>query len=245
MDRRTNRLLRAVCAGLLALGLTGALPACNAPGGPDHAAGHPHAAPAAHDAAGPHHGFSDVARFVAIFDDPERDAWQRPAEVIALLELGPGMTVADVGAGTGYFEPHLAAAVGPRGQVLALDVEPNMVSHMRERFRDAGLANVEARRVAPGDPGLAPASVDRVLIVDTWHHVEDREHYAAKLREAVRPGGVVLVVDFTAESPHGPPARMRLPPEQVGAELSAGGFEVEVLDESLPWQYVVRGRVAP
>jgi len=152
------------------------------------------------------------------------------------------MTVADIGAGTGYFEPHLGRAVGPAGRVLALDVEPNMVDHLRERCAEAGLANVEARRVAPEDTGLAPASIDRILIVDTWHHVGERERYAARLREALRPDGAVLVVDFTLASPHGPPPPMRLSAEEVAAELAAGGLAVEVVPETLPWQYVVRGR---
>jgi SAM-dependent methyltransferase len=210
----------------------------------DHAAGHPgaHGHHGHHGAHGGHHDFSDVARFAAIFDDPERDAWQRPAEVSALLLIEPGMTVADLGAGTGYFAPHLASAVGPSGHVLALDTEPNMVEHMRERVREAGLPNVEPRVVAPDDPGLAPGSADRVLIVDTWHHIEARDAYAAKLREALRPGGFVLVVDFTRESPHGPPPGMRLDAETVSAELRAGGLDVELVEETLPYQYAVRGR---
>lgn len=210
----------------------------------DHAAGHPgaHGHHGHHGAHGDHHDFSDVERFAAIFDDPERDAWQRPAEVSALLQIEPGMTVADLGAGTGYFLPHLASAVGPSGHVLALDVEPNMVEHMRERARQAELSNVEPRMVGPDDPGLAPGSTDRVLIVDTWHHIAAREAYAARLREALRPGGFVLVVDFTRDSPHGPPPGMRLDAETVSAELRAGGLEVEVVEETLPYQYAIRGR---
>lgn len=228
----------AVCAVLAA----GLLLACRSVEVPGHAEHHPGAGTSAHDGSGHRHGFADAERFAEVFDDPARDEWQRPADVIALLELKPGMTVVDLGAGTGYFEPHLSAAVGPRGRVLALDVEPNMVAYMEKRFAKSGLANVEARRVAPDDPGLAPASVDRILIVDTWHHVDERESYAARLREILRPGGAVLIVDFTPESPHGPPARMRLSPERVRAELSAGGLHAEVLPETLPWQYAVRGR---
>lgn len=150
------------------------------------------------------------------------------------------MTVADLGAGTGYFLPHLAAAVGPSGRILALDVEPGMVAHLQRRIRDAGLGQAEAREVAPDDPGLAPASVDRLLIVDTWHHIGDRERYAAHLRESLRPGGVLVVVDFTPESPHGPPPAMRIPASVVERELATAGFRTEVLATELPHQYVVR-----
>ena len=186
--------------------------------------------------------FSDVERFAEIFDDPDRSEWQRPDEVVGLLGLSRGMVVVDLGAGTGYFEPHLAAVVGSEGRVVALDIEPAMVEHMNERFEAAGIENVEARVVAEDDPGLAPASVDRILIVDTWHHLPARARYAKRLRAALRPGGEVLVVDFTPESPHGPPASMRLSEERVAEELSGAGFEVEILEESLPWQYVIRGR---
>jgi len=210
---------------------------------PDHAAGHPGAGGEhAHDhhGQGHHHDFSDVERFAAIFDDPARDEWQRPQEVVSHLALTDGAVVADLGAGTGYFLPHLSPAVGAEGRVLALDVEEAMVAHMQERIAEAEMANAEARVVPTDAPGLEPASVDRVLIVDTWHHIAEREAYSARLAEALRPGGFVLVVDFTMDSPHGPPASMRLTAEQVAAELEAGGLTTEIVQETLPYQYVVR-----
>lgn len=209
--------------------------------GADHAAGHPGGH--GHHGHGAHHDFSDVERFAAIFDDPERDEWQRPTEVVALLELGDSLVVADLGAGTGYFAPHLSPAVGAQGRVLALDVEEAMVAHMQTRFAEAGFDNTEARVVAPADPGLERASVDRILIVDTWHHISDRAEYGAKLRSALRPGGFVLIVDFTPDSPHGPPPAMRLSAESVLAECEAAGFEARVLEEALPYQYVVRAQL--
>lgn len=194
-----------------------------------------------HDGAGMRHSFEDAERFARVFDDPERDAWQRPREVVALLALAPGMTVADLGAGTGYFLPHLAAAVAPGGTVLGLDVEPNMVEWMNRRIARDGLEGAVAQVVAPDDPGLDPSSVDRILTVDTWHHVDDRPAYAARLRGALRPGGSLLVVDFDLDSPRGPPRAHKLDPAVVVDELRGGGFrDVVVLEESLPDQYVVR-----
>jgi len=193
-----------------------------------------------HHGQGHDHDFSDVERFAAIFDDPERDEWQKPDEVVALLELEAGQAVADLGAGTGYFLSRLSAAVGPEGRVLALDVEPNMVAHMEERIAAEELANTEARVVPTDGPGLEPASVDAILIVDTWHHVGEREAYAEKLFAALKPGGAVFVVDFTRDAPHGPPAEMRLSPLQVAEELAPAGFEISTLEETLPHQYVVR-----
>ena len=100
----------------------------------------------------------------------------------------------------------------------------------------------EVRTVQPDDPGLHGSPVDRILIVNTWHHIGDRESYSRKLHEALTPGGRVLVVDFTHQSSHGPPVSQRLRPEEVMAELQAGGFDVEILKESLPDQYIVVGR---
>lgn len=188
-----------------------------------------------------HHDFHDAAAWAQRFDDPSRDAWQKPDEVVALLQLRPGMTVADLGAGTGYLEPHLSRAVGELGHVLALDVEPSMVEYLRARATREGLANVEARRVAPDDPGLAPASVDRVVIVDTWHHLPDRASYVRKLAAALVPGGTVTIIDFTPESTMGPRVAERVTADQAVAELRAGGLRAEIVPETLPEQYVVRG----
>lgn len=192
---------------------------------------------------GMQHDFSDVERFEAAFDAPERAAWQHPAEVVHLLGAAPGQTVVDLGAGTGYFLPYLAVAVGASGRVLALDSEPAMIEHVRRRARREGLANVEARTVPAEGVELPPESVDRILVVDTWHHLPDRARYAAGLRDALRPGGEILVVDFTFESRHGPSVEHRLPPERVAEELASARLDVEVVSgEGLPDQYVVRAK---
>ncbi|HVZ35960.1 MAG TPA: methyltransferase domain-containing protein [Polyangiaceae bacterium] len=189
-----------------------------------------------------HVDFSNAERLSKKFDDPERDAWQHPDEVIERMHIPWGGSVADLGTGTGYFVERLSHAVGPKGSVLALDVEPNMVAFVQRRAAQLGLGNVQARVVAADDPGLAPASVARVLIVDTWHHIDDRGRYAQKLARALEPGGEVWVVDFTLESKRGPPPRHRLAPERVVQELEAGGLHAEVVPgETLPDQYIVRG----
>lgn len=176
-------------------------------------------------------------------DDPERDAWQRPQAVMRLLECRPGMTAADLGAGTGYFIGYLAQAVGHGGRVLALDSDRAMIDRLRRRIDDHGLPNVLPILVEPDDPGLAPRSVDRILVVNTWHHIHDRVGYAGKLLTALRPQGLLLIVDFTRESPEGPPAKHRLARERVLQELRAAGFDADPLEESLPYQYAIAGRV--
>ena len=189
------------------------------------------------------HRFEHADQWAKEFDDPSRDAWQQPERVIAAMQIAPGMTVADIGAGTGYFEPHLSQATGASGKVQALDVEPDMVAHLRDRALREHLDNVEARQVAPDDPGLARASVDRVLIVDTWHHLANRTVYAARLAAALKPGGAIIVVDFRHEAHRGPPPEHRIAPEEVVRELAAAGLTARVVDVGLPEQYVVMGSI--
>jgi SAM-dependent methyltransferase len=188
------------------------------------------------------HRFERAEDWARLFDHPARAAWQKPDEVVALTALAPGMTVVDLGAGTGYFLSRLSRAVGPAGSVIATDIEPDMVRYLNERAVREGLANVKAVAAPADDVGVPAGSADRILIVDVWHHISDRERYAARMARALKPGGAVVVVDFTMESRRGPPAEHRLPPERVIAELGAGGLAAELVSESLPDQYVVIGR---
>jgi cyclopropane fatty-acyl-phospholipid synthase-like methyltransferase len=187
------------------------------------------------------HRFERADQWAAVFDAPDRDEWQRPDDVIALLALAPEMTVADVGAGTGYFTVRLARAV-PHGHVIATDIEPDMVRYLGERAAHEHLDNVRAVLAAGDDPKLEAGSVDRILIVDVWHHVANRGRYAAGLAAALRPGGMIAIVDFTATATHGPPRAHRLAPEIVIADLAAVGLDATLATSSLPEQYVVIAR---
>ena len=116
-----------------------------------------------------------------------------------------------------------------------------MVAYMQERIHKEGWANARASQVSPKDPGLLPESVDRVLVVNTWHHLPDRREYLKKLRRGLKADGQVLIVDFTQEAPFGPPKAARLSAAEVLAEVEADGqFLADVVEESLPHQYVVR-----
>lgn len=186
------------------------------------------------------HRFTNPEELAQRWDSPERDAWQRPDVVLEAMAIEPGMTVADLGAGTGYFVPHLAKAVGDSGAVLALDVEPKMVSYLAERAQREGLSQVEARQVPTTEPGLEPDSIDRLLTVNTWHHIDRRRDYSLALFKAIKPGGRVVVVDYKREEGiPGAPMKMRLDPSVVIAELEAGGFEARLVEASLPRQYIV------
>jgi ubiquinone/menaquinone biosynthesis C-methylase UbiE len=93
-----------------------------------------------------------------VFNDPARDAWQKPEDVVRAMSISPGMSVADIGAGTGYFLPHLARAVGPAGNVVGVDIEPDMVRHTNDRASRDHLPNVHAMLTRPDDPGLPERS---------------------------------------------------------------------------------------
>jgi len=189
------------------------------------------------------HRFAVAQDWVDRFEGPDRDRWQRPEHVVALVGVVPGMTVADLGAGTGYFEPYLSRAVGETGRVLALDIEPSMIDYIDKRAAAAGLVNVEARVIGVDDPALPAGGIDRVLIVNTWHHIAARARYAERLRAGLRSGGAVYIVDFTLDTELGPPRRHRLAPEVVVAELVAGGLDASVVaGDGLEHQYVVVGK---
>ncbi len=185
--------------------------------------------------------FQDAEEWAKRFDDPERDAWQMPTEVVSLMKIEQGMSVADIGAGTGYFLPYLSVAVGENGSVLGLDIEDDMVRYMDLRAENEKLLNVNAKVVTVADPGLAPASTDRILIVDTWHHIPNRIEYTKKMAAGLRAGGSIFIVDFTLETERGPHKNHRLSPESIVDELKQAGLAAEIISEPLPDQFVVQG----
>ena len=188
------------------------------------------------------HSFGGAEHWARVFDDPARDEWQKPHEVIQALNLAPDAVVADIGSGTGYFSIRLAHFV-PKGRVFGVDIEPDMVKYLAERAKREGLANVTAVAGQPGDARL-PAKVDLVLMVDVFHHIADRGPYFRRLRNSLKSGGQVAIIDFKKNSPMGPPAGERIAPDEVKTELRAAGYApVKELD-FLPDQYFLIFRVA-
>jgi len=185
-----------------------------------------------------HHRFENAAEWVARFDDPARAAWQKPEEVVKALGLASGGAVADIGAGTGYFNRFLSAAVGPSGKVCAIDVEPSMVAHMKERAVTEKTPNVVAILAEPSDPKIPAAGVDVVLVCDTYHHIDNRLVYFERLKKSLRPGGRLAIIDFKpGDLPVGPPAEHKLAPEFVIAEMTKIGWRVSRQPDFLPYQY--------
>jgi ubiquinone/menaquinone biosynthesis C-methylase UbiE len=179
----------------------------------------------------------DPAAYVAMLEDPSRDAYQKPDEVVASLALKPGEVIADIGSGSGYFTLRLAARVGSGGRVYAVDVDPEMVRHLNRRLRDAGLRNVRVVLADPDDP-LLPEPVDRFFIVDTWHHIEKQGEYLGLMRKLLAPGGQVVMIDFRKEElPVGPPLAMKISRGDLIGQMEANGFRLVKEHTFLPYQY--------
>jgi len=172
-------------------------------------------------------------------NDPERDAWQHPKEVIDALKIEPGAVVADLGAGGGYFTFRLSDAVGPRGRIYAVDVDE--VSHRyieEEAGRRGGMpGNVELLLATPTDPRLPARAVDLIFTCNTYHHLPDRQQYFASLQRALRPDGRVAIIDYKDE---GWIARLfghATAKETVRQELERAGYRLLQTFEFLPRQH--------
>ena len=185
-----------------------------------------------------HRLHGDPAAYIAFLDDPARDAYQKPDEVMKALELRAGEVVADIGAGSGYFAVRFARAVGDAGRVYAVDISPDMIRHLNRRIRDAGIRNVVTVLSEPDDPLLPDASVDRFVIVDTWHHVEDQRKYLDLLKRMLKPGGQVVHIDFQKRDlPVGPPVGMKIAREDLVKQMEDAGFRLAAEHTFLPYQY--------
>ena len=188
------------------------------------------------------HSFSGAEHWARVFDDPARDEWQKPHEVIQALNLAPNAVVADIGSGTGYFSIRLAHFV-PKGRVFGVDTEPDMVKYLAERAKRDGLTNVTAVAGKSDDPRL-PAKADLVMMVDVFHHVAGRVQYFRRLQNSLKAGGRVAIIDYKKDSPMGPPASERITADGVKAELRAAGYVLLKEHDFLPHQYFLIFRVA-
>jgi cyclopropane fatty-acyl-phospholipid synthase-like methyltransferase len=183
----------------------------------------------AHDS---HHRFDDPDVWASRFEDPKRTEWQKPDEVIAALGLKPDSKVADIGSATGYFPVRLAKAV-PQGKVYGVDVESSMVEYLNRRAEREGITNLISILAAFDDPKI-PEPVDVVLIVNTYHHIENRQAYFSKLAGSVKPGGKLAVIDFMPSSKMGPGEKLNS--TQIEAELKEAGWQLAET-RALPEQY--------
>lgn len=182
-------------------------------------------------AAHQHHPPASPEEYIRVLSDPRRDSWQKPHDVIMALDLKPAESVADIGAGSGYFTRRFAMHAGT---VYAVDIDPKLL----EAATKGAPANVKSVLAAPDDPRLPPASVDMIFFCDVLHHIENRAAYYPKLAAALKPGGRIVIVDFYKKPlPVGPPEKMKLSEQQVVAELETAGFRKTRSYAFLPYQY--------
>ena len=193
-----------------------------------------------HEEPGGHHQHHDrtAEEWADILERKDRDEWQKPDEVVAALELKGGESVADIGAGSGYFSVRLAQAVASSGKVYAVDIQQDLIDYLGNRARQGGLSNLIPTLGAPDDPNLPAGAVDLIFICDVVHHIENRQSYYAKLAAALAPGGRIAIVDFyKRELPVGPGAAMKIAKPDMIAELGQAGFRLAASHDFLPYQY--------
>ena len=193
-----------------------------------------------HGEANAHMHKNDFEDLVKRFDDPARDDWQKPDEVIAFLGDLVDKTVMDIGCGTGYFSFKLVEA---GALVIAADVDDRFLDLVNTKKQEGGVQNAQlsTRKLPYDSPELAASEVDMVLIVDTYHHIEDRENYFKKVKAGLKEDGRLVVIDFKKEdSPMGPPKAMRMSASFVQSELEGAGFSEFSTDSLLlPYQYIL------
>jgi ubiquinone/menaquinone biosynthesis C-methylase UbiE len=173
-----------------------------------------------------------------VLEDPARDAYQKPHEVVMALGLKEGETIADIGAGSGYFAFRFSRHVGENGRVYAVDINPEMIVYMNRRIRDMKVKNMVTVLSAPDDPLLMDGSIDRFFICETWHHIQNQTQYLVLIMKMLKPGGQVVMIDFQKRDlPVGPPNEMKIAREDVIKQLQAAGFQLEKENSFLPYHY--------
>lgn len=173
-------------------------------------------------------------------DRPEREAEEAPDGALDSLGIRAGMTVADVGAGTGYMALRMARRVGPTGKVYANDLQPEMLQKLRARSQREKLANVETVQGTEADPRLPPGTLDLVLLVDVYHEFSEPQAMLAKIRESLKPDGRLVLLEYRKEDPAIPiriEHKMSVP--EVKTEVEAEGFKLDGVIEKLPRQHII------
>ena len=180
----------------------------------------------------------DPELYLGALEDPKRDAYQKPQEVMGALGLKAGEVIADIGAGSGYFTFRLAHQVGDRGKVYAVDVSSDMIRHINRRIRELKAKNVVSILADPDDPLLPEASVNRFFFSDSWHHIENQTKYLSLLKKMLKPGGEIIMIDFhKKELPVGPPMQMKIAREDLIKQMESNGFRLMKEHTFLQYQY--------
>jgi ubiquinone/menaquinone biosynthesis C-methylase UbiE len=175
----------------------------------------------------------------------ERIEEEEPEVALDVIKIAKGASVADIGAGSGYMTVRLARRVGPEGQVYANDLQPQMLALLQRRLTRERIANVTVVQGAVDDPRLPPASVDLELMVDVYHELSQPQAMLRRLREALKPGGRLVLLEYRKEDPS-IPIRLehKMTVAEARMEVEAEGFTLSKVDESLPRQHILMFSVA-
>lgn len=175
---------------------------------------------------------------------PERESEEAPTKAIEALGLTPGMTVADIGAGSGYYASRMAKKVGPAGRVFATDIQPGMIELLNRRVASEGLGNVTSVLGAMDDPRLPAASIDLAIMVDVYHELQQPQVFLQRLKATFKPGGRLVLVEFRKEDPKVPILEVhKMSVAEVKQELEAEGYVLDKVIDVLPWQHIIVLRV--
>lgn len=175
----------------------------------------------------------------------DRETTEKPDHVLDVLGIREGQTVADVGAGSGYFTVRIAKRVGARGRVLATDLQPEMLAMLKTKTESLKLTNVVPILTTESDAKLPKREVDLVLMVDVYHELPKPAETLAQVRAALRPDGRLALVEYRAEDPEVPiKPEHKMTLVQIKKELGANGFVFRASDESLPQQRIVTFGIA-
>jgi predicted methyltransferase len=170
----------------------------------------------------------------------EREQEEAPSKAIDALDLKPGMVVADVGAGSGYYTSRISKRLGPSGRVYATDIQPGMIELLNRRVANEGLSNVTTILGTMEDPKLPPRSIDLAIMVDVYHELQQPQLFLQRLKETFKPGGRLVLLEFRKEDPNVPILEVhKMSVAEVKAELEAEGFALERVINALPWQHII------
>jgi ubiquinone/menaquinone biosynthesis C-methylase UbiE len=167
--------------------------------------------------------FADVEKYIEFLERKDRAIWQKPDAVISTMELKGTETIADVGAGSGYFSFRFASKL-PKGKVIAIDIEPEMIRHIHHKVMSSDIENIEVVLASEDDPKV-PEKVDIVFICDVLHHLKNRAKWLDKLYSEINKGTKLILIEFKEGNlPEGPPEKMKISAKEMLTLVSGAGF---------------------
>ena len=170
----------------------------------------------------------------------ERESEESPTKAVSLLGIKPGMTVCDLGAGTGYYAVRMARLVGPSGKVFAVDIQPRMLELLSQRLASAGITNISPLLGAEAETNLPPNSQDMILLVDVYHEFSQPQQMLRSIRKALKDSGRLVLLEFRKED-SAVPIRLehKMSLAEVKMELEPEGFQIDKVVDALPWQHMI------